>query len=164
MHEPITDDRSKTQLPPRPPPQAPARAPTPDPEALRRWALSRPDVLHLGAELAPASDPASEDRGLAWEARPAPALVGQGSMRVSVVQILSSTSRGTRIVGQVQACCPVDHPLARPELAWVLHHPDHGHPRRFHGPEAWFIGVLDAHYARGGPPIAASKRAGAPTL
>ncbi|HVL47256.1 MAG TPA: hypothetical protein VM889_01725 [Candidatus Thermoplasmatota archaeon] len=120
-------------------------------EGLRRWASGEPLVRHLRTVL-PALAEAGDRPGLFVDAAATPWIDVEGDLRVSVLRLWSVAIDGSRtLVGQVQATASRDGDR---RLRAYVHRPEMFHTEEQAGEDAWFLQVLDAHYERGGAPLA----------
>lgn len=127
---------------------------------LRAWGRRHPLVLELTATLPPVETLDPGTPALAWDASPVPGLIVDGLGRVSVLRLVSHTPETDRLVGQIQAVEPLDHPLEGPRLVTYLHHIEHRTTHRIETPEAWFTRVLEAHYEATDTPTTLHARVG----
>lgn len=151
-----TSDRERSPQPGARPALPPSRVAAPATgelaertKALRRWAIRQPPLLATIATL-PDRDEGPSDGSLCWEARAVPGVQLEGTVRVSVLRVRSLAGRRPLLVGQIQACSEADDPLPERELRWYLHRPARGVTSQAPSRDAWFTGLLDAHYELGG--------------
>lgn len=111
---------------------------------LRSKALDHPTVQRLTDQLDALEDGA--EPGLYVDASPAPGMVVNGELRVSVVRVHSVDEDGESLVGQIQAVREVDHPLDTWSLKLYWHEPEHFCTEEVEEAESWFVQVLDQHY------------------
>lgn len=115
---------------------------------LRRKANDHPTVASVKAQLPEMPEEGTPSDGLYVEARKTPGIVVNGELRVSVLRLISVGPEGRRLVGQVQATREVDHPLTSWELNLYTHDPEFFQTERVEDDQAWFVDVLEHHYAK----------------
>lgn len=133
-----------------PPPQnAKAHA-----EWLRAQAREHPVVKEILTRLPAFRGPkASHEPGLYVDAEEAPSISVKREVRVSVARLFSANGTDIQLVGQVQATtAPSDAKLWA--LRFYVHAPTQFLTKEIHDHDTWWLGVLERHYARGGPPVA----------
>lgn len=117
-------------------------------DELRNNAQEHPTFLTLQDQLTQTDGAprGTENEGLYVDTEPAPGIVVNGELRVSVARVHSVTSEGQRLVGQIQAVLVVDHPLESWDLRFYVHDPENFHTNDFDDTHAWFVRILDLHY------------------
>jgi hypothetical protein len=116
-----------------------------DADVLRSKARNHPTVTALEDQLPELDD--DPEPGLYIDTRAAPGLTVNGELRVSVARVHSADEDGETLVGQVQAVREVDHPLEEWRLKLYWHRPEHFCTEHVEDADAWFLQVLDSHYA-----------------
>ena len=136
-----------------PPPQnAKAHA-----EWLRAQAREHPVVKELLTRLPSFRGPkATHEPGLYVDSDEAPSISVKREVRVSLVRLFSASGSDLQLVGQIQAItAPSDPKLWA--LRFYVHAPTQFLTKEIHDHDSWWLGVLERHYGRGGPPVAISE-------
>lgn len=115
---------------------------------LRSKAHEHPTVASVKTQLPELPQEGTPEDGLYVEARKTPGIVVNGELRVSVLRLISVGPEGRRLVGQIQATREVDHPLSSWELKLYSHEPEFFQTDLVDDEQAWFVSVLERHYAK----------------
>ena len=123
-------------------------------EWLRQQACDHPVVKELLERLPAFRGPkAAHEPGLYVDAEEAPSISVRREVRVSVARLFSVNGADIQLVGQVQATTAQTDPKLW-ALRFYLHAPTQFLTKEVHDHDGWWLGVLERHYARGGPPVA----------
>lgn len=114
---------------------------------LRANALQDVHVAQLRSRLPELPD-GDAAPGLYIESEETPGIIVNGELRVSVARLYSLDEEGSRLVGQIQVARLLDHPLATCELRFYHHETENFRTTRVEDPQAWFLGLLNLHYAQ----------------
>lgn len=123
-------------------------------EWLRAQAREHPVVKELLAKLPAFRGPrATHEPGIYVDAEEAPSISVKREMRVSILRVFSVGPSDVQLVGQIQVTTsPSDQKLWA--LRFYVHAPTQFLTKEIHDHDTWWLGVLERHYARGGPPVA----------
>lgn len=130
-------------------------------EWLRAQAREHPVVKELLQRL-PAfrGAKAVHEPGIYVDADEAPSISVKREMRVSILRVFSVGTSDVQLVGQIQVSTSAsDQKLWA--LRFYLHAPTQFLTREIHDHDTWWLGLLERHYARGGPPVAVFDQAAA---
>lgn len=125
-------------------------------QALRTWGRSHPTVMALKTLLA--SYPAERETGLApglyVDHLRTPWVAVRGEIRVSLARIICVTPEARHVlVGQVQVTATETDVASSINLRFYLHQPAGVIAKEVMSETEWWLGVLEAHYQSGGPPV-----------
>jgi hypothetical protein len=123
-------------------------------EWLRSQAREHPVVKELLTRLPAFRGPkAAHEPGLYMDSEESPSISVKREVRVSLVRLFSANGTDLQLVGQIQAItAPSDPKLWA--LRFYVHAPTQFLTKEIHDHDTWWLGVLERHYGRGGPPIA----------
>ncbi|HEV8361003.1 MAG TPA: hypothetical protein VGR28_11165 [Candidatus Thermoplasmatota archaeon] len=123
-------------------------------EWLRQQAREHPVVKELLDRLPPFRGPKiPHEPGLYMDAEDAPSISVKREVRVSVVRVFSVNSTDIQLVGQIQ-CTTAPSDVKLWALRFYVHSPTQFLTKEIHDHNHWWLGVLERHYGRGGPPVA----------
>lgn len=138
--------------------QTPGRAESPG-QSLRTWGRAHPTLASLQALLPsyPAEREAVLAPGLYVDHLRTPWVAVRGEIRVSLARLICVTPAGKhQLVGQVQVTAVEQDLQETMQLRYYLHQPAGVIAREVDSEDAWWMGVLDAHYKLGGAALASS--------
>lgn len=96
---------------------------------------------------------AMHEPGLYVDSDEAPSISVKREVRVSLIRLFSVNGQDIQLVGQIQAItAPSDPKLWA--LRFYVHAPTQFLTKEIHDHDSWWMGILERHYARGGPPVA----------
>lgn len=121
---------------------------------LRQQAREHPLVRELVRRLPAFRGPkASHEPGLYVDAEDAPGVSVRREVRVSIARLFSANGADVQLVGQIQVTTSLGDPKQW-ALRFYVHAPTQFLAKEVHDHDAWWLAVLERHYARGGPAVA----------